>query len=400
MMTRGRLLFIALSLSTVLVVASGRMLAEQNRRFEDGQDSLYKYLAVFSEVFSLVNRAYVDELEETTLMAGAFEGTLDALDPFSLYIPADEIESFLASRDVGGRRSGLLVLKERGVAYAAAVEEGSPAAGAGIERGHILSMIQGQATRSLPLSEIHAILAGEPGTEVEVERLHEGRKDTIRFELTDYPRPGTELTARRSVGVLRLAAFDEAAKADVATSLETVLQGSADLPDLTEPDKLVLDLRGVAGGSPAAAYRVAGLFATGELGALTERGVDVETFAGGLTPLWQGKVAVLVDRGTQGPAEVLAMVLRQAVEATLVGDRSFGHCGRLGLVELSDGGRLQITDAFYTGPDHEPINQSLQPDVWVRPGFPVESDPERDEILERGLDFLFEEDEAEESKAA
>ncbi len=400
MLSRGRLLFVTLSLVTVLLVAAGRMLAEQNRRSDDGQDSLYKYLSVFTEVLSLVDRAYVDELEQDSLIAGALEGTVDALDPFSLYVPAGQVESFEEARAAGLRWSGLRVLKERGVAFAAAVVEGSPAAVAGLERGHILSTIQGQRTRRMPLYEIQAILAGPPGAEVEIERLDEGQKQVIRFELAEYPRPETELTVHRGAGVLRLPTFDDGVTDDVVASLEKILAGSVELPELVERERLVLDLRGAAGGSPEAAYRVAGLFATGELGALEERGREVESFAGGLTPRWQGKLVVLVDRGTQGPAEVLAAVLQQAAGASLVGDRSFGHCGRLGLYELEGGGRLQITDAFYTGPDREPINRSLQPDLWVRPESVDEGDAERDTILERGLDHLFEEAEAEERKAA
>ena len=149
-MSRSRLVFICISLTVVLFVAGTTMLAAKNRQQDDGADSFYKYLAVFTEVFSLVNRAYVDELDTGELMAGAFEGTIDALDPFSLYIPADHVESYQATIEVGRRRSGILVLKERGVAYAVAVEEGSPAAEAEIEGGHVLSSIQGRRTRPVP----------------------------------------------------------------------------------------------------------------------------------------------------------------------------------------------------------------------------------------------------------
>ena len=67
--------------------------------------------------------------------------------------------------------------------------------------------------------------------------------------------------------------------------------------------------------------------------------------------------------------------------------------------ELSNGGRLQVTDAFYTGPDREPINTSLVPDLGVRPN-PDEADPAIDEVLERGLKLLLEEEEVEEKAAA
>jgi len=399
MLSRGRQIFLGLSLATLLFVAAGRMLAEQRRQSDAGEDSLFKYLAVFSEVLSLVDRAYVDELEDETLMSGALEGTLDALDPFSLFVPSDQVASFTASREVGVRRSGLLVLKERGVAYVAAVEEGSPAANAGLARDHILSVIQGRRTRHLLLHEIQTILAGEPGTEIEVERIYQGQKETVRFALAEYSPLAIELTAKRGVGVLRVPTFRTLAAADVEVLLDKLAVPNTELPELEDGGKLVVDLRGAAGGSAETAYQVGGLFAAGELGALRDRSGDLRTFDGGESPVWQGKVVVLLDRGTQGPAEVLAAVLRQSADATLVGDRSFGHCGRQKWVELSTGDRLQITDAFYTGPDREPINHSLQPDLWVRSTF-ASAETEEDEALERGLDVLLEDEEVEERQAA
>ncbi|MEE8524432.1 MAG: S41 family peptidase, partial [Thermoanaerobaculia bacterium] len=374
-----------LSLATLLLVAAGRMLAEQRRQSDGGEDSLFKYLAVFSEVLSLVNRAYVDELEDEALMSGALEGTLDALDPFSLFIPADQVESFAASREVGIRHSGLVVLKARGVVYVAVIEAGSPAAQAGLARDHIVSIIQNRRTRHMPLHQIQTILAGEPGTEIEVERIYQGQKETVRFELAEYSPPGLELTSNRGVGVLRVPTFRTVTADDVEALLSTLAIPSAELPELDDGSKLVVDLRGAAGGAPEVAYQVAGLFVVGELGALRDRSSELATFDGGESPVWQGDLVVLLDRGTQGAAEILATVLQQSAGATLVGDRSFGHCGRQKWVEFSTGARLQITDAFYTGPDREPINHSLQPDLWVRPSL-ASADSDEDEILERGLE--------------
>ncbi len=99
---------------------------------------------------------------------------------------------------------------------------------------------------------------------------------------------------------------------------------------------------------------------------------------------------------------MLAQVLQQSIDATLVGTFSFGHSGRLSPVRLSGGGRLLITDAFYTGPDGEPIRSGIEPDVAVRPAlsFSEEDAEEEDEILETGLDVLLGEEEAEKKRAA
>ncbi|MEM7585232.1 MAG: S41 family peptidase [Acidobacteriota bacterium] len=371
-------------MTTVLFIASASMVAANNRQQDDGNDSLYKYLSVFAEVFSLVNRAYVDELDAESLMSGAFEGAVDALDPFSIYIPPEKVTDYEATLAIGKSRSGITVLKERGVAYAVAVEEGSPAAKANIKAGNILSAIQGQRTRQTPLFEIHSILAGETGTEIEIESIApRGQKETVIFELAPYDPPAVELEVRRGVGVLRLPVIEGVTPTSVESSLKTLLDDPDALPELSERDKLVVDLRGVAGGDASAAYQVAGLFASGELGALTARDEDLETFDGGESSLWQGgRIAVLLDRGTQGAAEVLAAILKQSADATLVGERSFGHSGRQRLLELSNGGRLQVTDAFFTGPDRQPLNTALEPDVPIRPTFSFDDGDEAGEGAE------------------
>lgn len=402
MLSRGRLVFISLSLSTVFLVVSGSILASTaGRQGDDGEDSLYKYLSLFTEVLGLVDRAYVDETEVEKLMAGAFEGTADALDPFSIYVPSTEVERYEDARTVGSRRSGLTVLKERGVAYAMAVEKGSPADRAGIERGDVIAMLQGRSTRETPLYEIQTLLAGPAATKIKMECLHQGISSDVELELEDYPRPGVDLTTKETLPVMTISAFDESTPADVAGSLDALLDDSV-LPRFEVKDKMVMDLRSIAGGGVESAYRVAALFTSGELGVLKARDEIVQTFADDSEPKWRGDLVILIDRGTQGPAEVLAKVLRQTVHATIVGTFSFGHCGRLNPVRLSNGGRLILTDAFYTGPDQEPIRSAIEPDVMVRPGFGVEDEEEDDSdpALEKGLDILLGKEEVDKKRAA
>jgi len=404
MISRGRIFFVCLSLLTVAFLIAGSLGAAGSQGEDDGSDSLYKYLSVFTEVLSLVQRAYVDETEVETLLTGAFEGAADALDPLSVYVPAAHVEAYVAARRVGTRRSGLLVLKDRGVAFAAAVEEGSPAADAGLQRGDILSQIDGLSTREMPLWQIHTVLAGPAGTAIEIERLRLGQQETVTLELADFDPTGVVLETRRGVAVLRPSGFYAETPDDFAATLRTLEGGDGELPGLEKNDRLVIDLRGVAGGEEAAAYGVAEFFTAGELGALKAKEKTLETFTAAGEPLFQGRLVVLIDQGTQGAAEVLAAVLRQSAGARLVGSSSFGHSGRQSLLELSNGARLQLTDAFFTGPDREPLDESLEPDFEVRQRLfatPEEAEEGRDDpVLERGIEVVLETEEAPAEKAA
>ncbi len=110
---------------------------------------------------------------------------------------------------------------------------------------------------------------------------------------------------------------------------------------------------------------MAKLFAGGDLGFLMKRDEKLETYSGASTQSWQGKAVVLVDRGTQGAAEVFAQILRQNGGAKLVGQPTFGFAGRSKVIDLDAGGSIVLTDAFFTGPDGEPVDEGIEPDVLV-----------------------------------
>ncbi len=168
-------------------------------------------------------------------------------------------------------------------------------------------------------------------------------------------------------------------------------------------DKLLVDLRGVSSGEAESAYATARLFTTGDMGALKRRAEELQVFKSDDKPAWKGKMVIVVDRGTLGAAEVFATVLRQKQKTELVGERTFGHAGRQGSADLSSGGRLLFTEAFYTGPDKKPLNEALKPDLLVdeRSRTYLEKDtPMSELILRRGIRRLLGQEPETEAKAA
>jgi carboxyl-terminal processing protease len=395
---RSRIFFFLLSAILVFPLLAATLVraADTGQGTTPEDDSFYKYLSVFSETLGLVRQAYVDQPDMDTLMAGALDGTTDALDPFSLYVPASQVSGFLQAQAVGKRYSGLTLLKERGIAYVVGVEKGSPGDLGGVKPGDIIAEVNDRSTRLMPIWEIQELLAEKPGTKIAMELIRVGEPQQISFELKPFDPPPVSLEEAEGVPILRIPTFDEKTAADVKAVLTR------------EPgkikDKLLIDLRGVSSGDSEAAYATARLFTTGDLGALKKRAEELRSFRAEDRPVWQGKTVVLVDRGTLGAAEVFATVLRQKEKAELVGERTFGHAGRQGSAELSSGGRLLFTEAFYTGPDKKPLNEALKPDLLVdeRSRTYLEKDtPMNELILRRGIRRLLgQEPETTEAKAA
>lgn len=383
-MSRSRVIFFLVSFLLVLPILGDTLLRAAERGEPGDEDSFYKYLSVFTEVLGLVRQAYVDQPEMDTLIAGALDGTTDALDPFSLYVPAKEVEGYLEARALGLRNSGLVLLKEHGILYVVATEKGSPAEAAGIKAGDIVAEVNGRTTRTMPLWEVQEVLAGKPGAKVAMEMIRVGEAVPVSFELKPFDPPPVAMseakTEAETAPLLRIPSFEKGA----ADRVRALLQDNA----AKTREGLLVDLRGVSSGEPEVAYEIAELFANGDLGALKRRDKELETYNGSHPPVWQGKMVILVDRSTLGAAEVLATILRQKVKAELVGERTFGHAGRLGTVDLSSGGRLLYTEAFFTGPDREPLQDSLKPDLLVdeRSRTYLEKDvPMGELILRRGV---------------
>jgi carboxyl-terminal processing protease len=404
-MTKSRFFFFLASTLLVLPILAGSLLgAAVDDEAAPGGDSLYKFLSVFTEALSLVDQTYVEETDQEALMAAALDGVTDALDPLAVYVPERAVPGYLEARSVGSAHSGLFLVRERGMVYVLAVRPGGPAERAGVREGDLIAEIDGRSTRVLPMWEVHQLLAGAPGTEVELELVRYAESTQAQLTLGGFEDPAPTLATDRGVPVMTLRSIADSTPDEVRALLER----------MGDAERLLIDLRGVAGGEMEAAYEIAGLFvegAAGEIGRLKHRDETLESFQGGEGP-WSGRIVLLTDRATLGPAEVLASVLRQKAEAELVGSRTFGYAGRQSMLELGSGGVLFLADAFYTGPDFEALDEPLEPDVRVadRRGFEPEDEEgedgeeEADPVLDKGIEHLLTppgaEDEVAEDEAA
>jgi carboxyl-terminal processing protease len=389
-MTKSRFFFFLASTLLVLPILAGSLLgAAVDDEAAPGGDSLDKFLSVFTEALSLVDQTYVEETDQEALMAAALDGVTDALDPLAVYVPKAAVPGYLEARSVGTARSGLFLVRERGMVYVLAVRPGGPAERAGVREGDLIAEIDGRSTRVLPMWEVHQLLAGAPGTVIDLELVRYAESSQAQVTLGDFEEPAPTLTTDRGVPVMTLRSIGESTPDEVRALLGRM--GDAEL--------LLIDLRGVAGGEMDAAYEIAGLLlegAAGELGRLQHRGDTLESFEGGDGP-WSGRIVVLTDRATLGPAEVLATILRQSAGAELVGTRTFGYAGRQSMLQLGSGGVLFLADAFYTGPDFEALDEPLEPDVRVadRRGFePADEEgvdgeeDDTDPVLDKGIERL------------
>jgi len=295
-------------LGTLFLVLPG--LGADEKKEKGGKDGLYRPLGLFAEVLSLVKGNYVEPVEVTPLLQGAFAGMTEAMDPFSEYVPPGRMAAFEAARAARGKadhvESGLVLARRGGYPVVVTAVPGSPAAVAGIRTDDVLEKVGGVSARGLALWEVEAALSGKPGGRASllVVRDAKPRRQTVEIVRASWT-PALP-SAERVSGelVVRIPAF-------VPGTTDALAKLLAPL-DRTKP--LVLDLRGNARGEwDEAALAVSLLGPAGPVGDLKGRKVATRSWkAEPGRRVHEGGLVLLVDSGTGGPAELFVAALREA----------------------------------------------------------------------------------------
>jgi carboxyl-terminal processing protease len=357
MKSRGRLLVLMISVPilTFAVVGGfmGRAMAQQES---------YQFLRIFEDVVTLIVNNYVEEVQPDKVMRGAMHGLADGLDPDSAYLDAEQVKLFERDESLANGRTGLEITRQYYLRVVAA-RDGSPAARAGLRPGDYIRAIDGQSTRDTSVYQGMRLLAGKPGTKVTLTMLRGNAAEPHTVELVREAVSAAPVRGRivqPGVGELRIAEFGKPTVDQVRTEVAALTKAGA--------TRLVIDLRGTAFGDVESGLAAARLFVpSGTLAYRQERGKEKDPIStapgdGSLTM----PVALLVDNGTSGAAELFAAALAGNQRASLVGERTLGRAAQQRLVRLPDGSAMLLTHMLYLTPSEAVINaKGLSPDVAV-----------------------------------
>src|SRR6266849_4768287 len=359
MSTRSKLFVLTCSLALVVVMALGQM----GVRASSSNDGPYPQLQVYSEVLSKVEREYVDEPNIPQVTNGALHGLLEALDANSSYLSPAEYKEFKAR---GGQKTGDIgaaVSKRFGYAAVVAILPGGPAEKAGIQNYDIMEAIDGKTTKEMSPVEIRSLLAGEPGSTVSVSvvraRRAEPQKITITRDIVANPAASSKVV-EAGVGYIKVDWFTKGKSAEVANLVRSLQKSGA--------TKLILDLRNSADGESAEGIATANLFLDhGTITYLQGQKYPKEAFSAdpqkAITKL---PVVVLVNRGSAGPAEIVAAAILENARGDVLGDKTFGAGSVQKMIPLQDNSALNLTIAKYYSPQGKAIQDSaVTPNILV-----------------------------------
>jgi carboxyl-terminal processing protease len=374
MSTKLKITILASSLAILLFTFAGGFV---NVRASTS-DGAYRQLSVYSEVLSRIRSEYVEEPNIPGVTEGALHGLLESLDANSSYLSAAEYKHYKSMKTEGKAGIGAAVSKRFGYADVVAVIPGGPADKAGIENADILESIEGRSTHDMSLAEVHSVLMGETGSTVTVAvvrpRRAEPQKIVITRDNVTIP-PVADKMLADNVGYLKVDAFPEGKSQEIAGKIRNLQKQGA--------KKLVLDLRNSASGEESEGIATANLFLDhGTITYLQGQKFARQAFnADPAKDITKLPVAVLVNRGTAGPGEIVASAILENARGDVVGDKTFGDGSIQKVIEMRDNsGALILSIAKYYSPSGKAIQDAaVTPNVMIADGEEDAGLPDEDQ---------------------
>jgi carboxyl-terminal processing protease len=397
MMTKRKVAFLSLSVALMITLLAGAVFGQSTQK-----SNVYRYLSIFSEVFDLVRSNYVEQVSSDQLMDGAFAGVTDAVDEFSYYVPPAQMAGYKDFTDVDDNGVGVVITKRFGYAYVITPVPGSPADKAGVQRGDFIEKVNGAPTTKLAIWQVRDAMRGDKPVKLQVLRSGETKREDVTIPHGAFHPVALETNTLSGVAYIKIPYFEKGTAAQFRSALEDVRKRSI--------RKLIVDLRGNAGGSVEEAIASADeLLTSGLITSLEGRKVESKRWQADRATSYDGDVQVLADITTAAGAEVFAGAIHGNGRGKVVGGTTYGKALQQRFIPLPSGGGVFMTVAHYTMPDLKPIKETgIKPDVTVDlsaqylrdPNSKGKQEPTRDLILEKALDLFGAEAAAAPKKAA
>ena len=290
---------------------------------------------------------YVDPVDPDKLMEGAAEGMVRDLDPYTEFIPEEQMSDFelLTTGKYGG--VGSLIRQKGDWVKIAQPYKGSPADRAGLKIGDKILAIDGKDAKGFTTEQVSSRLKGEPGSKVKVTVEHlDGSTETVTLQRERISIPGVPYTGwvADGIGYIRHSDFTEGCYEDMHAAVEKLRTGG-------ELKGLILDYRSNGGGIMQEAIKILGMFVPKGTEVVSTKGRTEDSrqvYRTSSEPILPDlPLAVLINGNSASASEIVTGALQDLDRAVVIGQRSYGK----GLVQsprpLGYNAMLKLTTAKY-----------------------------------------------------
>ncbi|MBQ9877504.1 MAG: S41 family peptidase [Bacteroidales bacterium] len=319
----------------------------QSRSFNLG-----KWTELQKAILQELNRSYVDTLPVDRIERVGIDAMLEALDPYTVYIPEEENEDLelMLRRTYGG--VGAVIYKPEVDGYVTINEpyQNSPAHKAGLVCGDEVMEIDGVSVIGLTTQECSDRMKGTPGTKLvlKVKKLRTGQVQDVNIVRERIHIPDLEYAGmlNDTTGYIYQSGFTQGIAQEVKEAVNNLKKQGM--------KQLVYDLRGNGGGILQEAVQIVGLFVPKGSLVVSAKGrleSEQQEYYTSSAPIdTQIPIIVMVDGGSASASEIVSGALQDYDRATIIGTRTYGK----GLVQsirpLPYNGQMKVTTAKYYTP--------------------------------------------------
>ena len=339
-------------LAVLPIVAVGLFAFSQGEKYFE----MTRNLDIFSSLYKEVNKYYVDDVNPNEMIKNGIDAMLEELDPYTVYIPEDDIEDYRTSATGQYGGIGIQSNKINGRHLVLNLYKESPAIGAGMKIGDEILEIEGQSIVKLSDDEAGKLLKGQAGTTVNVTVMRQGNKKIsfgIKRTKIQIPNISFQKMIGEQIGYLRLREFTVHAGEDMQKALISLKDSGA--------TKFIIDLRGNPGGLLNQAVTICNYFVPqGKLVVQTKAKTNANSrsFATEEIPLYpDAPLVILIDGKSASASEIVSGVIQDYDRGVIIGQKSFGK----GLVQvnrpLTFNSQLKVTTAKYYIPSGRCIQE-------------------------------------------
>ena len=372
-----------------------------NRKVSAISDNVYGDLRAFTDVFTHLQKDYVEETENRTLIYGAIKGMLNTLDPHSSFMPPEVYREMQMETKGKFEGLGIVIEKRKGLLTVVSPIEDTPAFKAGIQSGDHIIKVNGEPTKNISLNEAAMKMRGPKGTKVTItitrEEFAKPKDITLVRDVIPLRSVRYEVL-EKGIGYVRISQFNEQTASDFEKALQKLNVLNKD------PLKgLIVDLRNNPGGLLNQAVKVADKFiASGIIVSIEGRNKEqkMKFTAHRNGTLENYPLVVLVNGGSASGSEILAGALKDHGRALILGTQTFGKGSVQTIFPLKDGSGLKLTTARYYTPSGGSIQaMGITPNIIVPYSVVSVSEPKLEEkpqhLMEKDLERHLEEMEQE-----
>lgn len=348
--------------SLVVGVATGVIVYKNYKEDENSTNASSNiYLDELNGAYNNIINGYVEKVDESKLVDAAIQGMYQYLgDPYTSYIDEEATEDLTDRLNGEYTGIGVEITKVENGILVITVFEGGPAQKAGVEAGDIIVKVNGEDITSKTAAEVSSMIKNSKSSSIEISFLRAGITITKTLNISNVNVPSVSKENFDGVGYIKIDTFSNTTYNQFKNALESLENEGI--------KSLIIDVRNNGGGYLNSAVEIAELFIEKGKNIYGLENKNGTTFYTDDTKTKRDyKIAVLINGASASASEILTCALKESYGITTIGTTSYGKGTVQETSNLSTGGMVKYTTAYWLTPNGNKINNvGIIPDIEVK----------------------------------